>query len=42
MLGTNLEEKYFKTQKTPEYVTSDHPDHNINLYYESLMNTNNK
>lgn len=25
-----------------EYVTSDHPDHIMNFYYEFLMNTNSK
>lgn len=41
MLGTHLEEeKYIKFKKIKEYVTSIHPDHFMNLYYDSLLNTN--
>lgn len=39
MLGTHLEEeKYFLRPKNKK-VTSDYPDHIINLYYEFFMNT---
>lgn len=43
MLGAHLiEEKYFMKKMVKKYVTSDHPDHIIYLYYESFMNTTNK